>query len=653
MAKSKSTILQVVYGFSPDHVIIKNGFYDTLKVLQHNGNDVVFFSRELGVSEKKLSLHGGFYEKFQIFRGVEKCLRNDYTDDRFGSFLDRIAPDVVHFHSFESFSLGMVNECKKRNIPVFLSIYEGSSSYVTKDWFSFSNFLNAKKEALPNHIYMSGSDSNHCLIMHPNSKITFRKMSLKIGDKIKFVLSVSPDVIEKVNGIVQFRIFSGEKVIFCKKIDTKNLKADMQFEVIIDEDRKEALVFETKAISECCYCNVGWKDICLEQKVENLDENITYFKLFTKIIVEHSHLYEKYKKLDVPDSILYKNTTTSVEKYAEMLEKFYNEYSRQADGFSEAPICSELKKYKVSIVMPTYNGEEFLENVLEIIKNQKTDFSFELIVVDSGSTDRTIEIIKHAEVPNCSFYTIKKGTFNHGLTRNFGVSKSCGEIVVLLTQDAVPVDKNWLANIVNSYKNESVVALYVRQIPRDNCNLIIGRRVDTGFTGLKKSYLTDVCDFETYDSLSPFEKYKLTNFDDVCSSFRRSFWEKNPYKKTNFAEDLRFGIDVVLSGERIFYNAETAVVHSHDYSFSDAYKRFYVSFLVLLEFYDLANVRGIRELFRLVFSSVKSDVKFICTCRISLWSKLYYFYFLFFFNILTGLAQFMAYHDFQKGKIKT
>src|SRR4030042_1507003 len=124
---------------------------------------------------------------------------------------------------------------------------------------------------------------------------------------------------------------------------------------------------------------------------------------------------------------------------------------------------------KASILIPTKNGEEYLEEVLDMVFKQKASFSFEVIIVDSGSKDKTLEIIRR--FPQIKFFQIPPEEFNHGTTRNFLASKARGEYLVFITQDAVPTDENWLKNMMEPFeKDPEVAGVFGRQSPRKDCD---------------------------------------------------------------------------------------------------------------------------------------------------------------------------------------
>src|SRR5215207_11506377 len=112
----------------------------------------------------------------------------------------------------------------------------------------------------------------------------------------------------------------------------------------------------------------------------------------------------------------------------------------------------------VSIVIPTFNGGPEFEALLDGLCAQEGDFEREIILIDSGSTDGTVEL---AQQYGATVHRIPKTEFNHGATRNLGVSLARGKYVALTVQDAVPVDEWWLAAMVeNLERDEQVAGVY-------------------------------------------------------------------------------------------------------------------------------------------------------------------------------------------------
>ena len=110
-----------------------------------------------------------------------------------------------------------------------------------------------------------------------------------------------------------------------------------------------------------------------------------------------------------------------------------------------------MNDVKVSVVIPVKDGERYLDPALKAVFSQNINAEYEVIIVDSGSRDRSSDIIKKYPV---RLYQIDAEDFNHGLTRNLGVSKAQGNYVILMTQDAVPRNKRWMRELVDNLERD-------------------------------------------------------------------------------------------------------------------------------------------------------------------------------------------------------
>ena len=90
-----------------------------------------------------------------------------------------------------------------------------------------------------------------------------------------------------------------------------------------------------------------------------------------------------------------------------------------------------------TVVIPTFNGQRYLEEVLSSLFQQKTDFPYEVVIIDSGSTDASLDIINSFPV---ILHQIPNSEFNHGETRNLGAQLAKGQFVAYLTHDATPAN---------------------------------------------------------------------------------------------------------------------------------------------------------------------------------------------------------------------
>ena len=184
---------------------------------------------------------------------------------------------------------------------------------------------------------------------------------------------------------------------------------------------------------------------------------------------------------------------------------------------------------KASIIIPTKNGEKYLQEVLSMVFKQKVGFDFEIIIIDSGSQDKTLQIIKRFPV---KLYQISPQEFNHGLTRNLAASKAKGEYLVFLTQDAKPANDHWLQNIVRPFEEDKEIAgIFGRHLPRENCDPFQKRILKDFFEsfGLKTT-IYQIKDAVGRENAFEKNKHVLTYFSNVNSAVRRSVWQKIPFR---------------------------------------------------------------------------------------------------------------------------
>ena len=129
----------------------------------------------------------------------------------------------------------------------------------------------------------------------------------------------------------------------------------------------------------------------------------------------------------------------------------------------------------VSIVVPTRNGIETLPALVDAVNRQTDRASRELVVVDSGSTDGTREYV--ARVADLVI-DIAPQAFNHGTARNTGVASARGDLIVLIVQDARPVDESWLGHLLGPLRdNPDVAGVFARQTPRDEASPVVRRQL--------------------------------------------------------------------------------------------------------------------------------------------------------------------------------
>lgn len=241
---------------------------------------------------------------------------------------------------------------------------------------------------------------------------------------------------------------------------------------------------------------------------------------------------------------------------------------------------------KASVVIPTFNAGPGFENLLDKLSTQETDFDYEILVVDSGSTDGTSELARRH---GATVHQIPSSEFDHGAARNLGISLSRGEYIALTVQDAMPLDGRWLSSMVENLERDELVAgVYGRQSPHPGSGDLT-RALVTGWPTAATARREQFAETpDRYRTLRPSERRALATFDNVSSCLRRSVWEQMPFEKTNFGEDLRWGKKVVEAGYKLVYEPRSSMFHSHGRGALRDLRRHYVDQLVLLDLFGPA-----------------------------------------------------------------
>lgn len=237
---------------------------------------------------------------------------------------------------------------------------------------------------------------------------------------------------------------------------------------------------------------------------------------------------------------------------------------------------------QVSIFIPTKNaGPKFqktLENIfLQLYKN------FEVIILDSGSTDKTLSIIKKFKT---HLYKIKPNEFGHGKTRNLALKLARGEYIVYLSQDALPANQFWLSNLIKSLKYNKIAGSFSRQIPKNNSK-----------TTEKFFYQYH---FPEKKIIRPTKKINIpihsTFFSNVSSCIKKKILKKyNFNEKLLMCEDQQWSQDVIKAGFKTAYEPSSVVIHSHNYSLKKTFQRYFDSAISLSEIIN-KNFRIFRKI---------------------------------------------------------
>lgn len=226
---------------------------------------------------------------------------------------------------------------------------------------------------------------------------------------------------------------------------------------------------------------------------------------------------------------------------------------------------------RASVLIPVKNGGALLGEVLDAVLVQHAPWPFEVIVMDSGSTDGSVELVRARGV-RCE--TIAPKDFGHGRTRNQLAALSSGEFLIFITQDAKPANPQWLAHLVQACDAEPDVAgAFGPHIAHPNARFITQRELSEHFSGFGAvQSVVRIEDRARFDA-DPGYRQWLHFFSNNNSCLRRSVWEGLPFPDVTFAEDQTWALAAVKAGYGKAYAPQAAVYHSHDFGIWETLQR--------------------------------------------------------------------------------
>jgi len=225
----------------------------------------------------------------------------------------------------------------------------------------------------------------------------------------------------------------------------------------------------------------------------------------------------------------------------------------------------------VTIIIPTYNGGRIFSKCLEMIGRQDYGGEIELIIVDSGSTDGTVE---SAERAGALIKVIDRRRFHHANTRNEAVLLAKFNTVVFTVQDAVPCSTSWLSDLERSLLETGVAAVYTDQIPHDDASPYARFEIESirkARGGRQK--IQQIESLEAFKKMPYDEAYRSIGLDNVCAIYRKELLMNIPFPEVDFAEDMAWAFKNMLLGHRLMYQPDIKVKHSHNRSPEYAFNR--------------------------------------------------------------------------------
>lgn len=218
---------------------------------------------------------------------------------------------------------------------------------------------------------------------------------------------------------------------------------------------------------------------------------------------------------------------------------------------------------KVSVIIMTLNAEMYIKAQLDVLCKQSIK-PLEIIIADSESTDKTVEIAKSYDL--VKIITIKRSEFDHGGSRDLALKESVGDFILFFTQDAVIEQENYIEQITSNFDDESVAMVCARQKAKPDAvhyerlirefNYPMAKKTrtkaDIEIMGIKAFYMSDACSAyrrTAYFDLGGFEHPILTN------------------------EDMLIAARALEKGYKTVYDPNAYVLHSHNFTCKQEFKR--------------------------------------------------------------------------------
>lgn len=229
---------------------------------------------------------------------------------------------------------------------------------------------------------------------------------------------------------------------------------------------------------------------------------------------------------------------------------------------------NHMGQIEIDIIIPTYKPGKELIYLLEKLMQQTVKPSRIILM---NTEEKYISNLTYGnnfeeKFPNVIIKNISKREFNHGRTRNAGAKRSKAQIMVFMTQDAMPADEHLLEELIKPMVDKEVAVTYARQLPAEDASPI--EQFSRAFNYPEDSRVKSEADIAELG----IKTYFCSN---VCAAYKRYIFDElgGFIDFTIFNEDMLYAAKVIKNGRKIAYAAKARVIHSHNYSGKQQFKR--------------------------------------------------------------------------------
>lgn len=254
------------------------------------------------------------------------------------------------------------------------------------------------------------------------------------------------------------------------------------------------------------------------------------------------------------------------------------------------------KKYSLDLIIPTYKPDDKFDQLMERLQKQtiKPDHIFVI-----NTDEKYLDSSKYENIGNLKIIHIDKEDFDHGGTRNYGATLSNADIILFMTQDAVPADKHLLERILEPFEREQIAVTYARQMANKEAGVI--EQYTRVFNYPETDNIKSMKDLDTLG----IKTYFCSN---VCAAYKRDIYNElgGFVTRTIFNEDMIMASKVIGAGYSIGYASKAKVIHSHKYTYRQQFTRNFDLAVSQRQYKEIfENIKSETEGIRLVKKTVK------------------------------------------------
>lgn len=222
-------------------------------------------------------------------------------------------------------------------------------------------------------------------------------------------------------------------------------------------------------------------------------------------------------------------------------------------------------EYSVDVIIPTYHSDDKLDRLLTMLYKQ-TVIPDKVIIIHTQAYEGEEQPLPEIEGSNISVVPISRESFDHGGSRKYAASLSDADIIMFMTQDAIPADEYVVERLLEPFADPQVAAAYARQIAASDDKLI--ERFTRYYNYPGKSRIKSKEDIAELGIKTVF-------CSNVSACYRNSIYREMGgfVDKTIFNEDMLMAAAMVQADYHIAYVAEARVIHSHNYSYLQQFTR--------------------------------------------------------------------------------